>query len=186
MRRTAAIALANPSPPTPARPSSPIHFYAPSVIPAQAGTQPHTPPHPSSPIHPSPSQRASAPIHPSPLPGGRLGGGWAPASVWQPLATTSITPPCLPYLRPLRHTYAPSVIPAQAGTKPTHTSAPLFPNSSLPPKRGEARWGVGAHECAAAARHHLNRPSPLPSFLRRQEPSHTHLRTPLPQFIPPP
>ena len=34
-----------------------------------------------------------------------------------------------------------SVIPAQAGI-PTPTAA-LTPNSSLPPLRGEVRWGVG-------------------------------------------
>ena len=48
-------------------------------------------------------------------------------------------------------TAPPTVIPAQAGTT-LHTHPP-FPNSSLPPSRGEARWGVGRNE-------HTTAPSP--------------------------
>ena len=57
------------------------------------------------------------------------------------------------------------VIPAQAGTHPTPTP---FPNSSLPPSRGEVRWGVGG----------CDRPPPL-TF-------HPHTRAQDPSFAPPP
>ena len=59
----------------------------------------------------------------------------------------------------------PSVIPAQAGT--THpTPSPSSPIQSLPPFRGEVRWGVGSHEPT----HHA-RPAPIPTpRLRRPRP----------------
>ena len=64
------------------------------------------------------------------------------------------------FLHSLRHSCSPSVIPAppsvipaQAGTQTLHTPAlrhppnsHSFPNSSLPPSRGEVRWGVECHE----------------------------------------
>ena len=91
----------------------------PSVIPAQAGT--HSPPlrHPCAP--PPSFLRRQEPI--------------------RPLSVTPAPPSVIP---------APSsVIPAQAGTTqrapPTNPTHP-FPNSSLPPSRGEARWGVESHE----------------------------------------
>ena len=87
-----------------------------------------------------------------------------------------------------RHSCASSsVIPAQAGTHCAHRHLPStypLPDSSLPPFRGEVRWGVGGCErallgvLASIARLRL-----LSSFVRRQEPAH-HL--PPPQFIPPP
>ncbi len=52
---------------------------------------------------------------------------------------TSHSPPSFLRLPP-RHSCAPFlVIPAQAGT---HLTPTPFPNSSLPPSRGEVRWGV--------------------------------------------
>ena len=94
---------------------------------------------------PSPS-----PIHPSPLPGGRLGGGTKPRA-GAPIAPHPIahaSPPSRPhspshtpppsFLRPL-----PSFLRRQ---EPTHPSVLLLPNSSLPPSRGEVRWGVGRPE----------------------------------------
>ena len=35
--------------------------------------------------------------------------------------------------------------------EPTHPSVRLHPNSSLPPSRGEVRWGVGSHKPAPPA-----------------------------------
>ena len=68
----------------------------------------------------------------------------------------------------------PSVIPAQAGTT-LPTTHPL-PNSSLPPSRGEVRWGVERRATTAGpTRPDRPRRSPPPSFLRRQEPLHTPL-----------
>ena len=98
------------------------------VIPAQAGTRPPTATPAPPPVTPAPdsvipAQAGTTPTHASP---------------------TVIPAP-------------PTVIPAQAGT-PTHASPhtppiPPFPNSSLPPSRGEARWGVGGTE-------HTTAPSP--------------------------
>ena len=93
---------------------------------------------------------------------------------------------------PLRHTRTPLVIPAPllrhscAGRNPhaPHHSANThpFPNSSLPPGRGEVRWGVGRHEPRTNATPQSPTPriphtpssvipAPSPSFLRRQEPA---------------
>ena len=54
-----------------------------------------------------------------------------------------------------------SVIPAQAGTNQHAPSKLPQENSSLPPFRGEVRWGVGSHE--RPRRSYAPR-SPLPSF----------------------
>ncbi len=72
-----------------------------------------------------------------------------------PCAPRSVIPAPLP------------VIPAQAGTAHAGTTHPhtptpprtLFPNSSLPPFRGEARWGVGGNEPRTKPRSQ-HRPSP--------------------------
>ena len=142
---------------------------APSVIPAPrsvipappyrhscAGRNPHAPHYP-----PIPS-----PIHPSPLSGGRLGGGCEATSVLPTnLSYTSIASPVLPAPRsvipaPLRHSCVPlrhSCVPLRhscAGRNPpTPTPTHPFPNSSLPPSRGEVRWGVRGNE---------RLPTPLP------------------------
>ena len=120
----------------------------------------------------------------SPLKGGRDEFSWGRA--WCVLVVCAgVRGSCL---RP------PLVIPAPlrrhscAGRNPrTHAPSPLFPNSSLPPKRGEVRWGVRRPERAPAivhaprrrsarrlnchTAHRPNRHScaPLSSFLRRQE-----------------
>ncbi len=108
-------------------------------------------------------------------------------------ASTSARPPTP--APPTRHsrTPHPSVIPAQAGTRapnpsflrpkpsflrrqeppPPPNPTPPFPNSSLPPFRGEARWGVESTEpppAPAPPHPHPSFPRPHPSFLRRQEP----------------
>ena len=77
--------------------------------------------------------------------------------------------------------------------EPTTKNTILFPNSSLPPSRGEVRWGVERREptrqsrCAPIAWHRspalpLFRRSCVssPSFLRRQEPRRTTTLRPSP------
>ena len=56
----------------------------------------------------------------------------------------------------------PSVIPAQAGTT-TSTPTPS-PNSSLPPSRGEVRWGVGVPSVRHRSRAPIAHAAPTPSF----------------------
>ena len=117
------------------------HSYAPSVIPAQAGTH-HPPPTPP-----------PFPIHPSPLPGGRLGGGWNAASAHEVIAVGSgrplnrrrrlaaSNPPLPSFLRSLRHSCA------GRNPPPTTHTTPL-PQFIPPPSQGEVRWGVEARERA--------------------------------------
>ena len=150
----------------PITPAAPHHF----CVPSPAGRRPnsslpplrgevrwgvrrHAPAHQSHPapidyaapplLSPSiipapPPQRAGAPIHPSPLPGGRLGGGCDAThrrtNRARPdrLCRTSAT-------LPLRHSCAPSPMERR-------------PNSSLPPSRGEVRWGVRRHAPAHQSR----------------------------------
>ena len=54
---------------------------------------------------------------------------------------------------------------------PPQFTPPLFqgrvPNSSLPPPRGEVRWGVGGHARATAVFQHPNRPPELASATTR-------------------
>ena len=214
-----------PPPPTatshPLRHSRTPHSVIPApppVIPAQAGT--HPPQHP--PLFPNSS-----------LPPGRgevrwgVGGNERPPAVVsrpnRPLHT--LCRPCRPTAipaHPPRHSRTPHsvipapppVIPAQAGTHPPQHS-PLFPNSSLPPKRGEVRWGVGGNKrpptvvsCPNRPLHtpcRPCRPSDIPAHPPRHScpppPSFPHAPfrhscagrnpptptpTPLPQFIPPP
>ena len=111
-----------------------------------------------------------------------MGGGTPRAHTSHAPPRKSPTPPTLRHSRaPLPSFLRPlSVIPAQAGTtpRPIPASPPLFPNSSLPPGRGEVRWGVGRREPPPPALHApITHPTPLsifpapsPSFLRRQEP----------------
>ena len=140
----------------PLRHTSPL-----SVIPAQAGTHP--------PQHPPPP-----PIHPSPLPGGRLGGGWNAARIRcrcftprSPPTPLSIIPRPYPsYHTPIRHTTPLSVILRSSPSflrrqePPTPTPAPS-PNSSLPPLRGEVRWGVGRRAHPLSLLHTPIAPPPL-------------------------
>ena len=150
-----------------------------------------------------------------------MGGGTPRTSTAARATPRSPAPrPNRPRLSPFRHSCAPpSVIPTQAGTRATSppsflrrqeppnkppllpNSSPTYdekgaqlPNSSLPPLRGEVRWGVERHEPAPPIAPRPDRPllrpnrprlSPfrhscapppatpaplLPSFLRRQEP----------------
>ena len=134
----------------------------------------------------------SSPIHPSPLPGGRLGGGWKAASQHHQSRPAPIAHAALPphqrspsYPHPLRTFPRPPivipaplpVIPAQAGT--THPT-PLFPNSSLPPSRGEVRWGV---ECREPA--HQSRPTPITHATPPPHPRFSVI-PPSPPYIPTP
>ena len=79
-----------------------------------------------------------------------MGGGTPRAAHQAPLAApTLLLPPCV-FLRHScvlhRHPAPLSVIPAQAGTYAPPTPRAPFPNSSLPPSRGEVRWGVERRE----------------------------------------
>ena len=85
--------------------------------------------------HPSPHLASPhSPIHPSPLLGGRLGGGCELAIVYQRSSRRSRSHPIIPapsvIPAPSRHSCAPPVIPAQAGTRaqppaPTQPPTPL-------------------------------------------------------------
>ena len=132
-------------------PPPPPSFLRPSpVIPAQAGTtQAGTTHHAPTPHAPSPSP--PSPIHPSPLPGGRLGGGWEATSGPQPPSPPRS--PIRPFLR--RQEHAPHTYPHAPRTTPLHLLP--FPNSSLPPSRGEARWGVESTERTPTALNHPDR-----------------------------
>ncbi len=144
--------IAPPTIPAHSPPSPPTlrHSCAPTVILLRPHRHSCAPPsflrrqEPTSPHLPSPPP---SPIHPSPLPGGRLGGGCEATRVCQPLSPTPRSPlPLFPHLS--RRSRAPSVIPAPfppflRRQEPTPTTTPNpFPNSSLPPGRGEVRWGV--------------------------------------------
>ena len=161
--------------------------------------QPPRPVHTNHALHPP----AVIPAPPSVIP--------AQAGTTHQARPAPIPTPRLRRPRPLRHTCPfPSFLrrqeprrsptPALAASispRPPPTRHPRpFPNSSLPPTRGEVRWGVGSHEPTHQARPapittpHLHRPRPLrrtyalppsylrplPSFLRRQEPPTRHLR----------
>ena len=146
-----------------------------------------------------------------------MGGGRLRATtndrVWCPHSSSAhphfrhSSAPISPSLRPhLAIPTPPIAIPTQAGTHLHSLANPSsFPNSSLPPSRGEVRWGVGGcerpptTECGARTLlgrihisvippPHLDHPytpnrhscapissslRPQPSFLRRQEPTHT-------------
>ena len=100
------------------------HSCAPSVIPAQAGTQPNSSvrAYPGISPHPPPAQHHSFPNSSLPLPVG-----------------------CAPIHR----------FPLEGGSAPVHPSLlprGKRPNSSLPPGRGEVRWGVRGHELAHQSR----------------------------------
>ncbi len=131
----------------------------PTVIPAQAGT----PPAPDSVI---PAQAGTTPFPNSSLPSSRGEARWGVGGTEHTTAPVPVTPtpapatPAPPTVIPAQAGTTPApapttpapptVIPAQAGTHPAHASPPTpptpFPNSSLPPSRGEARWGVGRTE----------------------------------------
>ena len=116
------------------------------------------PPHPNAP-KPLPQENSSLPPSrgearwgverrerpPATEPPPALSGAHPPTVIPAPLTRH----PCTPhpsFLRPL------SVIPAQVGTpQPPAPRIPPLPNSSLPPTRGEARWGVERRERPPAA-----------------------------------
>ena len=180
---------------------------------AAAAANPHTAPTPSS--HP-PLPVIPAPLSPSFLrPSPRHSCAPSP-SFLRPLPVIPAPPPrhsCAPspsFLRPL------PVIPAQAGTThPTpnssrplpqstppfllpNSSRPLppihpapFPNSSLPPSRGEVRWGVGGNDLAPPAAPRPDRPHPPPlpiltPHLRHLSTSPPPLLRPQPSSLRPP
>ena len=106
-----------------------------------------------------------SPIHPSPLPGGRLGGGWKVASVCDCSPTPRSPMPHLRRTRALHHSCSLLVIPVpspsflrrQEPTSPQYSFPAPFPNSSLPPSRGEVRWGVEGCERLPTALLHPDR-----------------------------
>ena len=127
----------------------------------------------------------------NPPQGSLLGRAHTPAIPPPPTAHS----PYIPAL-PLRHSRAPlrhSCAGRNPPRLPPHCPTSPFPNSSLPPSRGEVRWGVEApshpQPPSTPRSPPPSFPRPSPSFLRRQEPTAPptplpHL--PLPQFIPPP
>ena len=90
--------------------------------------------------------------NPSPLLGGRLGGGWDVSSTHQ-----VVVPGADCTLDRRRRHGAPTpflVSPLEGGRDEfswggCRCVGARFPNSSLPPFRGEVRWGVGSHERAS-------------------------------------
>ena len=114
-----------------------------------------------------------------------MGGGTHRATITRhSRAPRSPTPPIL------RHPCAPTVIPAPsprhscAGRNPHAPSRFPQENSSLPPSRGEVRWGVGRTERAPlAACTPIARTTHPPSYLR---PPPSLLRTPAFPTPPPP
>jgi len=81
-----------------------------------------------------------------------------------PRATTAGPPrPDRPLTPPPRHSCAPPLFLRRQEPRLSHTSAPPFPNSSLPPLRGEVRWGVGRREPPPPVPHApIAHPLPLP------------------------
>ncbi len=133
-------------------PRSPSIIPAPlSVIPAQAGTtHPNTHPFPNSSLPPGRGEVRWGVGGHEPSPPSRARPDRSPHS---PSAQSRV--PQSPLRSPSVIPAPPSVIPAQAGThappRVSHhahqpPSSHPFPNSSLPPSRGEVRWGVGGHE----------------------------------------
>ena len=171
--------------PSPSYPRAPLVIPAPfPVIPAQAGT--HALPTPPRPLFPN----SSLPPSRGEVRWGVEGREPAPPTAPHPDHPRRTHAAPMPHQRSpsyplsLRHSYSSlpsflppfSVIPAQAGT--THP-APLFPNSSLPPSRGEVRWGVEGREPA-----HQSRPTPITHAAlppHQRSPSY-----PLPSVIPAP
>ncbi len=169
-----------------------------------------------------------------PLPGGRLGGGWAAASVHQrpsgrPHPPERIHASVIPAPPPAIPAPPPSFLRRQEPTAPLPSSLrplpsflrrqepalpppsppilnsfhqppasriPPIPNSSLPPSRGEVRWGVGGREpppSGRAAARTLrsastppSSPRPLPVIPAQAGTRATSTVAPHPQFIPPP
>ena len=116
-----------------------------------------------------------------------MGGGTPRATTTAP-PTPPITPPPSPsFLRPLpvipapplRHSCAPSPSFLRRQEPPPPPNPPPFPNSSLPPLRGEVRWGVGGHEPATTAA-----PSPNRPLNRQRESDASPVILPPPSVIP--
>ncbi len=86
-----------------------------------------------------------------------MGGGRLRAGDYGRAQPQSLTQPPTRGWRLSRHScpFPPSFLRRQEPPPPPPTS---FPNSSLPPLRGEARWGVGGHEPATTAAPSPNRP----------------------------
>ena len=200
------------------------HTRAPSVIPAPPSVIPAPP---SVIPAPPPSflrrQEPPANTHRSPnssLPPSKGEVRWGvgvPSRPHRSCAPRSPTP------RPLRHSCTPSVIPAPPSVIPAPSPSyprphPSFlrrqeppanihrsPNSSLPPGRGEVRWGVGVPSrphwsCAPRSPtprpvRHTRAPSvipappsviPAPPSVIPAQAGTPRQQPPLPQFIPPP
>ncbi len=163
------------------------------VIPAQAGTTTsthHAHPHPVIPAPPPtviPAQAGTRATPPSFRPPSRHSCAPPPSFLRRqepPHPRTTHTPiPSFP--RP-----PPSFLRRQEPPHPrTHPPTPPLPNSSLPPFRGEARWGVGGHEPApqfvsppippAAPTPHLRRARPFRHFCAPTPVIPTHAGTTL-------
>jgi len=89
-----------------------------------------------------------------------------------------VAPPLSSPMRPLRHSRAPPRH-SCAGRNPrsrrlreqlADPAPPLLPNSSLPPTRGEVRWGVGARERARGCCTGLRSPTQPPTLARTANP----------------
>ena len=132
------------------------------------------------PHRPGPRRRSKQ--HPSPAPHS------SPSACPHFPRTASPTPPTLPPLPlrsvarpPIAHPTPPPSFPRlspsflrrqeptlRRGHLTTLTSRPAlthFPNSSLPPSRGEVRWGVGGHEPSPPSRARPNRSPHSPSVI---------------------
>ncbi len=180
MLQKAKIITATPNPltsPTPSIPRLPPAHQFTCAEPAQKNTSPNVPS--TSAI----SQRACGALPRSTV-GSRLPsacaarssgpaiGGSVPSSAHIRRAYAAPAPHPS-FLRP-----SPSFLRRQEPTHP-HIPHPV-PNSSLPPTRGEVRWGVGGPERPPAAERqpapskthpHFRHSCAPPSFLRRQEPA---------------
>ena len=110
----------------------------------------------------------SSTSHPlSPMPPLRHSCAPSPSFLHAPFRHSCAPSPSFPHA-PFRHSCA--------GRNPPPQHPPLFPNSSLPPSRGEVRWGVGGNERPPAV---VSRPShPLHTLCGRLRASASRPPTP--------
>ena len=106
----------------------------------------------------------------------------SPTPTLPPLLLRPVARPPIAHLAP-----PPSFLRRQ---EPPTSTPTRFPNSSLPPSRGEVRWGVGGHELSPPSRARPNRSPRSPSAQSRAPQSLTplplrHSCAPLPSFLRP-